>query len=243
MLLGIVALLVLIGLQQALDDIGHPGYQVVLHRPSTWRGFGLGEVIMTSRLTLLLSLGLLIGGLLLWRVRATRSAGPSGAVAGVVLAAAALGVAGQRMANWVDDGDSTCGALYRPGIWRNGGWCQDLMVTRGLTVAALVVVAGLSVALAVRWRGRPAQLPAWPGALAACSLAVVLVGTQGLAIGEPAQHCPDEPPTATTGTPPPTTLPAVLPTMPDGHVVAPPSIGPPMTGLADYCAFFGQHDD
>ncbi len=49
---------------------------------------------------------------------------------------------------WVDIGDSTCGGLYRPDIWANGGPCTARMALRGVGALALGCLSLAVVSLA-----------------------------------------------------------------------------------------------
>jgi hypothetical protein len=80
----------------------------------------------------------------------------------IVLALLALGAAAKVTFAWTDGhDDSTCGGLYRPDIWRHGGYCQDLMLSRLLTVIGLLAVAVLALVMEVH--RRRAGSPTAPG--------------------------------------------------------------------------------
>lgn len=51
---------------------------------------------------------------------------------GLILAAIAAGIGG----TWIDDGDVTCGALYRPNLSRIG--CTRKLMPAGLATALLI---------------------------------------------------------------------------------------------------------
>lgn len=70
----------------------------------------------------------------------------AGLLVGGLIAIVCIGAAAYLAFSWVHVEDSTCGALYRPDIWRDGGdYCNDLMRSRLVAIGALVVAAVASV--------------------------------------------------------------------------------------------------
>lgn len=57
------------------------------------------------------------------------------------LALLLVGAAGWIGATWIDVGDSTCGAVYRPDLWWGREGCDVRMGWRALDTAALAAVA------------------------------------------------------------------------------------------------------
>jgi hypothetical protein len=57
--------------------------------------------------------------------------------------------------SWVHLGESSCGVLYRPSSWGDSAFCSELMRNRALAVAALAVMAILSLYAAVLKTKRP----------------------------------------------------------------------------------------
>ena len=55
-------------------------------------------------------------------------------VAGIIVAAA-------QAFTWIDFYDSTCGALYRPSVWRESTFCRQVMQDRALAVTAALAAA------------------------------------------------------------------------------------------------------
>ena len=71
----------------------------------------------------------------------------------ILLAAAAFAGAMILTLGQVEEGDSSCGALYQLSDWTGGGtYCEQLMTSRLIAVIALVLAAALAILLQIRRR-------------------------------------------------------------------------------------------
>jgi hypothetical protein len=118
-------------------------------------------------------------------------------LAGVVLAVFAMGVG----ATWIDDGDGSCGAIYKPNLARMG--CARKLLPAGVTSAVLAGGAILAGDAARRTAHRPAR-SAWvavgAGLVAVVALFGVLMGMDRH--GDPEGGRPSPPATSAPATAP-----------------------------------------
>lgn len=87
-----------------------------------------------------------------WQTRVVRGADRDGLVAITfgTLALLLVGVAGWLGSTWVDIGDSTCGAVYRPDLWWDRSACEGRMIGRTIATAGIVALAVGLFAFGVR---------------------------------------------------------------------------------------------
>ena len=122
---------------------------------------------------------------------------------GIVFVALAAGIG----STWVDDGDGTCRALYRPNLGRVG--CARKLAPAAFVSAALLGAGALSWD-AARRRTRPAASVIVGVVVGIAAVAVVLLvmvgldrpGSGGLPPGPPTATLPPRPAPAPTSAPP-----------------------------------------
>jgi hypothetical protein len=111
---------------------------------------------------------------------------------GLILAAIAAGIG----ATWIDDGDGTCGALYKPNLSRMG--CTRKLLPAGLVAGVLGGGAVLAWDAARRKSHRPSRGAVICVAISlvtVCALMVVRSATERAGVGG---HAPGAAPTPTT---------------------------------------------
>lgn len=73
----------------------------------------------------------------------------------MILGLLLLGAAFWLASVWIDVGDSTCGAVYRPDIWRQTDYCTERIAIQAVAAGALGLLAFVCLIYGVRRRALP----------------------------------------------------------------------------------------
>ena len=111
---------------------------------------------------------------------------------GLILAAIGAGIS----ATWIDDGDGTCGALYRPNLSRIG--CTRKLMPAGVATGVLVAGALLAWDAARRTSHKPSRGTTICVAISLVAVFALMVVRSGTDRGGEAGHAPGAAPTPTT---------------------------------------------
>jgi len=111
---------------------------------------------------------------------------------GVILAAIAAGIGG----TWIDDGDGTCGALYRPNLSRIG--CTRKLMPAGMATSVLAGSALLAWDAARRTSHKPSRGATICVAISLVTVFALMVERSGTDRGAATGSGPGAAPTPTT---------------------------------------------